>query len=464
MNRVVKPRPVNDRCRTSSKRPPWIVLPSVSMSGPESPSEMGKDPSAEPPIGVSTGTAEEPVRFAALQSRNFRLLWFGMLISNAGTWMESTATGWLMTDLEPERAAFWLGISAAAFAIPMLVLPPFGGAMADRFSRISVLWVVQSLYMALSLALAIVTLTDVVAVWMLIVFSFGIGVVLAFDAPARHALLPDIVNRMQLTSAVSLNSVAFTGASLIGPAIAGVLIPFIGVGGVMAVNVVSCLATLIALALLRNIPVRIPGRHDAESVVKSIARGVRHILGSPLLSGLIVVSAIGGLLVRSYSPMLAVFARDEFHVGSGAYGAMVSAGGLGTLIGAFGFAGRRNVEHKGRVVLAAVIAQSGLLIIFAVSPWYALSLPLLAFAGLTNALAGASIATLIQLSVPPDLRGRIMSLYLLTVIGVPSVGSFALGVAAVPFGVRAAVGAAALISIVAIGAVFARNRPLREAN
>lgn len=435
---------------------------SASVSGTPSAEEARPAPSDDIPTPPrpNAGRAKS-VRFAALQSRNFRFLWFGLLISNAGTWMESTASGWLMIDLEPHHASFWLGVMAASFAIPMLVLPPFGGAIADRFSRMRLLWIVQSIYLILGIALAVVTLTDIVTVWMLIAYAFANGVVLAFDSPARHSLLPDIVTREQLTSGVSLNSVAFTGAALVGPAIAGLLIPIAGIGGVMTVNAVSCVATLVALAMIRDLPERHPARHGNDSITRSIQRGIQYILGSPLLSGLILVSMVSGLLSRSYGPLLAVFARSEFHVGSSAYGVMVSAGGLGTLIGAFGLAGRRDVEHKGRLVAVSALSQGVLLFVFAISPWYVLSVPLLAITGIMNALAGASIATLIQLAVPAELRGRVMSLYLLTVVGVPSVGSFALGALAVPVGVRGAVGLAAGVSVISIAMIFARNRDLR---
>src|SRR3954469_10370533 len=133
------------------------------------------------------------LRFVARQSRNFKFLWLGLLISNAGTWMESTGQGWLITDLEPARKAFWLGIIAASFAVPMLFLTPIGGAVADRVPKLKLLWTVQISYLLFSGVLAFLTLTDVVNVWYLIVYSFINGVVLAFDSPGRHAILPDLV-------------------------------------------------------------------------------------------------------------------------------------------------------------------------------------------------------------------------------------------------------------------------------
>lgn len=414
------------------------------------------------PGAPSTAQTASTTRFAALQSANFKWLWFGLLISNAGTWMESVASGWLVTDLEPDRAAFWLGVLAISFAIPMLILPPFGGAVADRVHRIRLLWAVQVMYLVLSSALAIVTLIGVVEIWMLLVYAVLNGVVLAFDSPVRHALLPEILSREQLTSGVSLNSVAFTGAALVGPAIAGALIPLIGVGGVMTFNAVSCGATLIALSKLQGIAER-PSKPSTEGVFQSIGRGVRFILASPLLSGLMLVSTVGGLFARSYNPLLAVFARDVYHVGSGAYGALVSAGGLGTLIGAFGLAGRRTVSRRGRLVAVAVLSQATFLLLFAVSPWYALSLPLLGLIGMSYAIAAASIATLIQLSAPNELRGRVMSLYMLTVIGVPSVGSFIIGAVGQWTGVRLAVGGSASIVLLIVSVILRRNSALRNA-
>jgi MFS family permease len=422
------------------------------------------EPSAEPSIVSRAGEAEaaRPVRFAALQSRNFRLLWIGLLTSNAGTWMESTGMGWLVTDLEPDRKAFWLGMIAAAFAVPMLLLPPIGGAVADRMPRLRMLWTVQIVYLIASAALAALTLADVVDVWYLLGYSFINGAVLAFDSPVRHALLPDLVSRDQLTSAVSLNSVSFTGAALVGPAIAGLLIPIIGIGGVFVVNTISCFATLYALSRMRDIPQR--SRHVTPGgAFAAIRHGILYVWRDPLLRGLLTISLVAGLLGRSYGPMLAVFARDEFHVGSTAYGLLLAAGGLGTLVGAFGLAGRGDVRHRGRWLMLMTVCQAVLLLLFALCPWYVVALGLLVLVGAATAIAGALNATLIQLTAPNELRGRIMSLYVLTLIGVPSAGALLAGTVGEAIGVREAIGLGAVIVVLLAGVVFARNSSLRSA-
>ncbi|HEY8445866.1 MAG TPA: MFS transporter [Thermomicrobiales bacterium] len=405
-----------------------------------------------------------PARFAALQSRNFRFLWIGLLISNAGTWMTSTAEGWLVTDLEPERSAFWLGIIAAAFAVPMLVLPPFGGVIADRLPRLTVLWTVQLAYLITTSALATLTLLDLINVWFLVAYGFCNGVILAFDSPVRHAILPDILSREQLTSGVSLNSIAFTGAALVGPAIAGSLIPIIGVSGVFTVDALSCVAILFSLAMLRNIPRRRHAPDEREGVVASIASGVRYVVRSPLLRGLLLVSLLTGLFARSYGPLLAVFAREEFQVSSTAFGLLVSAGGLGTLAGGFWVAARREMSEKGRWVIAATLAQVAFLAGFAASPWYGAALPLLILVGFAGAIASALIATLIQLAAPSELRGRVMSLFILTVVGFPSAGSLIAGLVADVAGVRIAVGGAAVFVLVLLGMLFIRDPHIRSAS
>ncbi|HEY7031799.1 MAG TPA: MFS transporter [Thermomicrobiales bacterium] len=429
-----------------------------------SPRAAGDAP-ADASLGPRAGSAEatRAPRFAALQSRNFRLLWIGLLTSNAGTWMESTGMGWLVTDLEPARKPFWLGMIAAAFAVPMLLIPPFGGAVADRVPRLRMLWAVQITYLVASAVLATLTLAGAITVWHLLAYSFVNGLVLAFDSPVRHALLPDLVTREQLTSAVSLNSVSFTGAALVGPAIAGALIPLIGVGGVFVVNTISCLATLLALSRMRGVP-----QHSRQSGVRdgalaAIGRGIAHVRRDPLLRGLLTISLVSGLLGRSYGPMLAVFARDEFRVGSTAYGFLLAAGGLGTLAGAFALASHRDVRHRGRWLMVATACQAGLLFLFATCPWYGIALVLLVLVGAATAVAGALTATLIQLTAPNELRGRIMSLYILTLIGVPSAGALLAGTVGEAIGVREAIAFGAVIVVALAGLVFARNASLRTA-
>jgi MFS family permease len=400
--------------------------------------------------------------FAAFQSRNFVLLWTGLIISNAGTWMAATAEGWLVSDISGERAAFSLGLIGISFAIPMLCLPLVGGVVADRVPRLKLLWTVQILYLFLASALAILTITDVINVALLMVYAFLNGAILAFDAPCRHALLPDIVTREQLTSAVSMNSASFTGAQMVGPVIAGALIPLIGVSGVFTINAISCVATLYALFLMRDVP-QISHQQNSDRLVASIKRGFHYVRQSELVSGLLLMSLIFGFFVRGFSPMLVVFARDIFHVGSVGFGILSAATGFGTLAGAILLASRSDISNKVRLSVIAILACCASLFLFGVGHWYAPAFLMLVAVGFFNVIAVSMIATIIQLRVPPELRGRVMSLYMLTVIGVPSAGSFLSGAIADLFGVQFAVAAGAVVVLALVSVTVFKDKEIREA-
>jgi MFS family permease len=419
----------------------------------------GEERSAE----RSGGGAASPPRFAALHRRNFRLLWIGLLASNVGTWMASTAEAWLVTDLEPERKAFALGLIAVAFAVPMLLLPPFGGAIVDRVPRLRLLWSAQFAYIALSGTLTVLTLTDRVSLTWLMGYAFLTGAVLAFDNPTRQALVPDLVDRSELMSAISLNASVFTSAALVGPAVAGALLPVVGPGGVFLVNTLSYLFVLISLKRVTGVPQRSGQRRADVGILATIRGGLSYIRQTPVVATLLLLSLLQGFLGRSFGPLLAVFARDIFGVGSIAFGVLVAAPGLGTLIGSLGLAARGTVRARGRLILVAMLASSVALVLFATATTYALALPMLLLVGFFGTVASALSATIIQLRVPPALRGRVMSYYTLTVIGIPALGTLFLGAIADAVGVRTAVsGAAMLLTLLAI-VTYRRSADLRAA-
>lgn len=377
--------------------------------------------------------------------------------------MATTAEGWLVTDLAKDNASVIIGLIAVAFALPMFGLTMVGGAIADRFPRKRLLWIVQISYLTCATALALVNLLGWIEIWMLILYSFANGLVLAFDSPARNSLLPDIVEREHLAGAVSLNSAAYSGAALIGPAIAGALIPLIGVSGVYTINAISCLAVLLALHAMTGVPEYAASKPTASvRLWESIKQGVRFALDSPIILGVLAVSIVSGIFARSYSPLLVIFARDEFNVGSFAFGLMVAAPGIGTLTAAFVLATRKDSGDRGRKLWLAVSGLAISLVAFAIMPWYAGGLPLLILTGFFTTSTAATMATIVQLQAPPHLRGRLMSIYMLTVIAVPSLGTLLSGAVADIVGVRATVGVAAAIVLVGVALIFKRNDALRE--
>lgn len=372
-----------------------------------------------------SATSARPARYPALHHRNFTLIWSGLLVSNMGTWMQNVAQSWLIYKLTGNNPLYlgWLGLS---FALPMVIAPPLGGVVADRVDRIRLLYVTQICSALLAALLAILTWSGAVRPAHILVATFLGALLLAFDNPTRQALIPELVPREHLLNAISLNSATFTGAALVGPAIAGVLLDTVGAGWLFMLNAVSYLAVIGALAAMRAAPRE---RRRSISVADALFGGFAYVGRDRTVLLLLVLSALAAVFGRSYQQLLPVFADDIWHVGSGGYGALLSAGGGGALIGAFAMASARNLQNHGRVMIASGLIFCAALAAFALVPWFWVGVALLVVVGVASTVFTTLIATVIQLRVPGQLRGRVMSLYAITLIGLPSLG--ALGVAAV---------------------------------
>jgi MFS family permease len=362
-----------------------------------------------------------------LHSRNFRYLWLGLIVSNAGTLMQGAAVYWLVLQLTGSTVA--LGLVSSTFALPMLILPLFGGTIADRHDRIAVLKFTQSSSMLLALVLAALTLTGAVQFWQILVINFLSALLLAVDNPTRQALLPDLVPPADLVSAASLNSAAFTGAALFGPALGGLLLEPIGPAGLFFLNGLSFLAVLAALFSLRGLPVH---KRQGGAWWQNVVDGLRFIRAERLVLALVLLSAGLNFFANAgaYRPLMPVFARDYLQVGATGYGFMLAAPGAGALIGAFGLAWLGDFERRDLALVGGVVLAGLSLIAFGLWLFFPLSLVLLLINGVCTTGSAALIATSLQLRTPPRLRGRVMSLYTITVIGVGSLGGFASGAAA----------------------------------
>ena len=414
-------------------------------------------PRTQPPpaqVGASTTAG---VRFGAFQSRNFRLLWFGLAITNTGTWMATVAEGWLMTDLEPERKSFYVGLISLMFAIPMAVLPPIGGVLADRISRIRLLWVTQLAFLALNAIIAAITLTGNASVAMVLTSALFTGVILAVDSPTRHSLVPDLVPREHLTSAVSLQSASFSGATLVGSAVGGALIPVIGVGGVFAVNALTSGATLISLARMEPFT---PSQRfgGGERVRAAMGVAFQFILSTPRIRTLLLLSALSGLLARAHTQLLPVFSRDVYHVSAARHGLLMASAGVGAVIGAVALGGtRRQITRMGHLIAAGLLVQAGLALTMAVAPFYAVGLVVQVVFAMTISVMAALTTTIVQTATPAELRARVMGFVLLTYISAPTAGAFLLGALGEVVTLRWAVGAGAVLLAVLAPLILLRN-------
>ena len=395
-------------------------------------------------------------RYAALRYRNFTLLWSGLIVSNMGTWMQNVANGWLVLQLT--NSPLWLGFLGLSFALPMIIIPPFAGAVVDRVHRVRLLFFTQSMQLVTAVALAILTWLGRIQTWHLLLASFIGAVLLAFDNPARQALIPDLVQPRDLLNALSLNSATYTGAALVGPALAGILLGPLGAGTLFFINGISFLAVILALVAMRDVRTHSGGRPD--SFRRSLRSGLSYAWHSRMILALLGLSALSGIFGRSYQQLLPVFGRDIWHAGAEGYGLLLSAAGGGALVGAFGLASFRNWMHQGAVMLVSGLAFSLSLIAFAMSPSLWIGLLLLFIAGVTSTVLSTIISTFIQFAVPNELRGRIMSLYTVTLIGLPSLGALGSGALADWLGGVYGAPRAVLLGAVALAAILLAVVPL----
>ncbi len=393
-------------------------------------------------------------RFSALRNRNFALLWFGLLISNSGSWMQLVAQGILVYDLT--HSAFALGLVSFARAVPMMVVTPMGGVVADRVPRLRLLKVTQVTALCLALILALLTSAGMITVWQIALLSLLAGAVNAFDQPTRQALLPDLVRREDLTNAIALNSAAWQGAAMFGPALAGLTTGWIGIAGAFYANAASFLAVVAALFLMRGVPERSADAHEQRGLFDDLARGLRYVRSTRLVWTLLVLSAVTSVFGRSYVQLLPAFASAVLHVGPRELGLMMSAPGAGTLAGAAALGALGDVRRKGPTLIGGMALFSLTLILFTLSRSLPLVLTLLFLTGVTSIVFSTMLSSMVQLTVPGHMRGRVMSLLTVTFQGFGPVGALLTGSLADVVGTPRAIALAA--ALMAVAAALAAPR------
>jgi MFS family permease len=362
-------------------------------------------------------------RFRALQHRNFQLFFAGQLVSLIGTWMQSTAQLWLVYKMT--HSAALLGIFGFASQIPILFLASLGGYMGDRYNRHrGVIWT-QTAALILSFALATLTLVGAVRVWEIILIAFLAGIVNAFDVPIRQAFLVQMVGKEDLPNAIALNSSIFNAARVVGPAIAGFAIGWIGEGWCFFLNGVSFLAVIIALLMMRI--QKIEPRASKGSPLQNFVQGFRFAMSDrPIRSALLLLSLMS-MFGLQYFVFLPIFANDILHGGARGLGLLMTFAGIGAVIGALHFAARTN--YKGLVEwIAATSTTCALgLILFSQSRVFWLSAVMLLVVGFSATSQMAATNTILQSRVPDELRGRIMAVYATMFMGVQPLGALIAG-------------------------------------
>ncbi len=401
-----------------------------------------------------------PGTFRALRNREFRLLWSGQVVSLTGSWMQSVAQGWLVLRLTD--SAFYLGLVGFCTFAPVLMLGLAAGVAADRLPRRNSLLWIQGAAMLIALTLGLLTLSGAVRVWQVALLAFAQGTTAAFDIPIRQSFLQDLVGRDDLPNAIALNSMAFNGARLAGPALAGAVLPSFGEAACFLLNAVSFSAVLTGLALIRP-----PGRRRSErpaSWTRSVREGLGYATRSARVRAVLALVMISSVCGMPYSILMPIFARDVLRVGAGGLGVLMGATGLGAVIGALYLAGRASKRRFGRVVAAAMSIFGAGLVAFSFSRSFPLSIALLVVTGGALIVQMAGSNTWLQLTAPAELRGRIVSLYMLSFIGMAPFGALLGGTIARVWGAPVAVGLGGAVCLAAALLFAARIPRLRRSD
>ncbi|MFA5500319.1 MAG: MFS transporter [Candidatus Omnitrophota bacterium] len=369
--------------------------------------------------------------FRALRHRNYKLYFTGQGISLTGTWMQQMAISWLTYRIT--NSVFMLGLVGFLGQIPSLFFMPFAGVFADRYSRHRILIITQALEMAQAFVLAALIMSGVVSIWHIIILTVFLGIVIAFDAPARHAFVVEMVSKKEdLSNAIALNSLVFNAARLIGPSIAGILVALMGEGMCFLINGVSYIAVIFALLNMSITPRMIKEKN--KPIIQGLKEGISYTMNNPTIKAIMLITALISLVGMSYVVLMPVFAKDVLGGNSGTLGYLMGASGLGALLGALYLASRKSIKGLGRIsFFTANIFGIGI-IAFSFSRVLWLSMLILVFTGFGMMAQMASNNTVLQTIVHDDKRGRVMSIFMVAFMGVVPFGSLLAGSLAHAFG------------------------------
>jgi MFS family permease len=396
----------------------------------------------------------------SLRHPNYRLYLTGQLVSVCGTWMQQVALSWLVYRLT--GSATLLGVVGFASQIPVFALGPIGGVISDRYSCHRVAVWTQCAALLQALLLALLTLMGWIHPLHIILLGVALGVVYAFDMPARQALVHQLVDSEDLANAVALNSTMINAARIVGPSLAGLIVAKFGEGVCFMINAVSYVAVIAALLAMKLSDRQHPSA-ETSSIANSLIEGGRYTLATTPIRDVLSLLGVVGFMGMPYMTLMPVFAAHVHKSGADALGLMLGAVGFGALIGALFLAQRKNIVGLGRVIVIATIAFGVGLILFTVSQMFWLSLLLLAAVGCGWMILIAASNTALQTLADDPMRGRVMSLFSMMIVGMAPFGSLLAGWAADQFGAPLVVAIGGGFCAVA-GGIFARQLPrLRQA-
>lgn len=401
--------------------------------------------------------------FRSLKYPNFRLYFVGQSLSLIGTWMERIAVNWLVYTVT--HSALMLGVVNFCGQIPTMLLSPYGGAIVDRNNRYKVLLTTQIAAMIQASIMATLILSHIYYMPAIIGLSIVLGIINAFDTPARQSLMIRLIDdKSDLQNAIALNSSMVNVARLIGPAVAGVLLTTVGMGVCFLVNAISFIAVIVSLLMMKLAPEKVD--KAVGSIWENLKGGYEYLKGEQNIKLMILLMACTSFFTMTYSTLLPIFAKDIFHGNASTYSWLNSVSGLGALCGAFYMATLKSTENLRKTIIIASIICGTSIAAFACSPQLWLALVFIATGGLGMMIQIAGTNTFIQTTVAPQMRGRVISYYVMAFMGVQPIGSFFAGLAAHHFNVRYVLfiqGAAGLVAAILFGLFFKRAKERRIA-
>jgi MFS family permease len=404
--------------------------------------------------------------FRALRHRNFRLFWSGAFLSNTGTWMQAVAQGWLVLQLS--NSPFWLGVDGFMATAPGMILTLAGGVFADLMDRRKLMIYTQAVAGLAALTLGVLVLTHVVQVWMILCLSFVTGCCMSLAGPSYMALVFDLVGHEDLANAIALNSSQFQLARVLGPVCAGVGFKLFGLAGCFIANGLSFVFVVIAMMMVKFQRPDAVGAGQGRSMkdkgvfIGDLVAGLRYVVGRPRVRMLLMISAVTSLFGAPYIYMTPVFARDIFHLGATGLAVLMGMAGAGALFGALFLAYLGDFQRKGWFVLGGDLAFAVCLIFFSLSTNFRLSMFFLFALGFGIVCSVAVTNTLLQKLVTDEMRGRVMSMFMLSFIGAMPIGNLIAGAASQRFGVQRTLAAGGVIIAIFASIVAARSPRLRQ--
>ncbi|HMJ07141.1 MAG TPA: MFS transporter [Chthoniobacterales bacterium] len=361
--------------------------------------------------------------FRALRHRNYRLFFYGQLVSLIGSWMEQTAMSWLVYQITGSKLL--LGVVAAFGSAPMMFFSLWGGSLADRYPKRTILICTQTAQMLPSFLLALVAWQGLATPWLLVLIAGVNGVAMGFDMPTRQAFTVEMTSREDLLNAISLNSSIFNGARVIGPSLAGLVIGSLGTATCFLINGFSYIAVIIGLLMMR-LPPHVPLAPEVAAR-NSVFSGLTYVLHHRRVRTILALLGIVGIFGWSYSVLMPAFAREVFHLGANGYGILLSASGVGALIGALTVATAGHAFPQRTIALGGVWFFAGALLGFSLTTNFYLALVFLTLAGFGLLLFFSTSNTVLQTIVPDEMRGRVMGVWGLVFGGMIPLGSLEAG-------------------------------------